>query len=118
MMRKSQDEEVQNLLNGIKMMDGEKYKSLVEIREIVFETYPETKEKLMYGGIVFFLDNELFSGIFVNKKHLTFEFSNGYLMKDPYDRLEGKGKYRRHLKIKKREDIVSKETAFFVKQAV
>jgi hypothetical protein len=39
-------------------------------------------------------------------------------MKDPYDRLEGKGKYRRHLKIKKREDITSKETAFFVKQAV
>jgi hypothetical protein len=39
-------------------------------------------------------------------------------MKDPYNRLEGKGKYRRHLKIIKREDVLSKETAVFVKQAV
>jgi hypothetical protein len=117
-MRNSQDEEVKNFLNGIKMMDGEKYKSLIEIREIIFEIYPETKEKLMYGGIVFFLHNELFSGIFVSKKHITIEFSNGYLMKDPYDRLEGKGKYRRHLKIMKREDILNKETAFFVKQLI
>lgn len=117
-MRKAQGEEVQSFLNGIKMVDGEKYKSLIEIREIVFETFPEAKEKFMYGGIVFFLNSELFSGIFVNKKHITIEFSNGHLMKDPYDRLEGKGKYRRHLKILKREDVLSKQTAFFIKQAV
>jgi hypothetical protein len=118
MMRKPKDEEIQNFLNGIELVDGEKYNSLIEIREIVFETYPEAKEKIMYGGIVFFLNNDLFSGIFVNKNHITIEFSNGYLMKDPYNRLEGKGKYRRHLKIIKREDVLSKETAVFVKQAV
>ena len=37
-MSKSRDEEVQNFLNRIIMMDGEKYKSLIEIRDIIFET--------------------------------------------------------------------------------
>ena len=39
-------------------------------------------------------------------------------MKDPNKLLEGKGKYRRHLKIKCKEDIEHKDVAFFVKQAV
>jgi|AntRauTorcE11898_2_1112593.scaffolds.fasta_scaffold22606_3 hypothetical protein len=74
-MKKSQDKEIHNFLNEIKLADSEKYKSLIEIREYVFQAYPETKEKLMYGGIVFFLNNEMFSGIFVNKNgcssHIT-----------------------------------------------
>ncbi|MBK6265258.1 DUF1801 domain-containing protein [Marivirga sp. S37H4] len=117
-MRKSQEEQVQNFLNGINLMDSEKAQPLIDIREIILETYPEAKEKIMYGGIVFSLNNELFSGIFLNKNHITIEFSNGYLMKDPNGHLEGKGKYRRHLKVMKREDVLSKEIAYFVKQAV
>ncbi len=39
-------------------------------------------------------------------------------MEDPNSILEGKGKYRRHLKLLKKEDILSKEVSFFVKQEV
>lgn len=117
-MIKSKNEEVQNFLDEIMMIDGEKYNSLVEIREIIFNIFPKIDEKIMYGGIVFFFNAEMFSGLFVNKNHVTLEFSKGFLMEDPNSHLEGKGKYRRHLKIMKREDVLSKEVVSFVKQAV
>lgn len=117
-MKKIEDQAVQKFLDEIQLLDNEKYKSLIEIRKIIYDVHPETQEKLMYGGIVFFYNNEMFSGIFASKKHVTLEFSNGYLMKDPNNQLEGTGKYRRHLKIIKKEDISVKETAYFVKQSV
>lgn len=60
----------------------------------------------------------MISGVFAYENHITIEFSRGYLMKDPDAVLEGKGKYRRHLKIRIHEDIKNKDVAFFVKQAV
>ncbi len=117
-MKKSENEEVQNFLNEIEMSNAEKSDILIEIRQIIFNFFPKTDERIMYGGIVFFLNDEMFSGLFVNKKHITVEFSNGFLMEDPDRMLEGKGKYRRHLKILTKEDILSKGVSFFVKQAV
>jgi hypothetical protein len=60
----------------------------------------------------------MFCGIFSYKKHVSIEFSQGFLMKDPHNFLEGRGKYRRHLKIKTRDEIVKKNLPFFVQQAV
>ncbi len=117
-MKKSKNEEVQNFLNEIKMVDAEKSDTLIEVREIIFNHFPKTDERIMYGGIVFFLNDEMFSGLFLNMNHITLEFSKGFLMEDPNSILEGKGKYRRHLKLLKKEDILSKEVSFFVKQEV
>jgi len=117
-MNLSKNEKVQNFLDNLQVIDNETFDIVVEVREIIFSTYQEVDEKIMYGGIVFFFNAEMFSGIFVNKNHITLEFSNGFLMKDSASRLEGIGKYRRHLKIRKREDILNKEVAFFVKQAL
>jgi len=117
-MKKSENEEVQKFLNEIKMIDAEKSDILIEIRQIIFNFFPKTDERIMYGGIVFFLNDEMFSGLFLNKKHVTLEFSKGFLMEDPNSHLEGKGKYRRHLKIVTNEDILSREVSSFVKQAV
>jgi len=117
-MKKSENEEVQKFLNEIKKVDDEKSDTLIELREIIFNYFPKTDERIMYGGIVFFLNDEMFSGLFFNKKHITLEFSNGYLMEDPNSILEGKGKYRRHIKLLTKEDIISKEVSSFVKQAV
>jgi len=116
-MKKSKNEEVQNFLNGIMMIDAEQYSSLIEMREIVFNIYPETNERIMYGGIIFSLNSEDFSGLFVRQRHISFEFSKGFLMKDPNKFLEGNGKFRRHLKIKTNADIKNKDVIFFVKQA-
>jgi hypothetical protein len=74
-------------------------------------------ESMMYGGIMFSLDED-FGGIFVRKNHISFEFGNGYTMKDPDKLLEGTGKFRRHLKIIAFSDIEDKKVEFFVRQAV
>jgi hypothetical protein len=117
-MIKSKNEKVQNFLDGIMMIDAEKYNYLIEMRDIVFNIYPETNERMMYGGILFSLDYEDFGGLFVRQKHISFEFSKGFLMKDPNKFLEGSGKFRRHLKIKTKGDIKNKKVEFFVKQAL
>lgn len=117
-MIKSGNEKVQSFLEEVKRIDAEQYKVLIEIHKIVINHHPKIDQNIMYGGIVFFIDSELISGLFAYKNHVTIEFSKGYLMKDPYQFLEGKGKYRRHLKIWSKEDIKNKDVAFFVKQAV
>jgi hypothetical protein len=117
-MKKPENPEVQKFLDEIKIIDADKSDILIEIRQIIFDFFPKTDERVMYGGIVFFLNDEMFSGLFLNKNHVTLEFANGFLMKDPHGFLEGKGKYRRHLKIMKMADIANKEVHFFVQQAV
>lgn len=116
--KKSGKEEVQKFLDEIKIIDPEKSDIFIELRQIIFEFFPKTEERIMYGGIVFFLNDEMYSGLFLNKNHITLEFANGFLMKDPHAILEGSGKYRRHLKIMEMEDIANKEVRSFVQQAV
>ena len=57
-------------------------------------------------------------GVFVSKNHVSFEFTEGFMMNDPDRFLEGTGKKRRHLKISSISDISDKKVDFFVKQAV
>ena len=117
-MKKSKNEKVQKFLDEIIMIDGEKFITLNAMREIVFSTHPKTDERIMYGGIMFSLNNEDFGGLFVRKNHISLEFSKGFIMKDPNKLLEGSGKFRRHLKIKSKEDVRNKDVDFFIKQAV
>lgn len=116
-MTKSKNEQVQKFLDEIEMVDDEKFNILQELRKIVFKVHKKVEERIMYGGIMFSLEND-FGGIFASKNHVSFEFSNGYTMKDPKKLLEGTGKFRRHLKITSLEDIKEKDVIFFVKQAV
>ncbi len=114
-MQKSNEERVQKFLDDIQEIDALKYDILQKCREIVFSIYPNVSERILYGGIMFSLKED-FGGIFVSKNHISFEFSQGYLMNDPKNNLEGSGKYRRHLKLKKLDDISDKQVEFFVKQ--
>ena len=115
-MKKSKDEKVQKFLDDIEEFDTEKSRILQHLRKIVFNQYPEVSERMMYGGIMFSLGED-FGGIFVRKKHISFEFSEGAIFKDPNNALEGTGEFRRHLKIKSLEDIEYKNVDFFVRQA-
>lgn len=110
--------EVDTFLGDLKRTDEKSYSILAHLRDIIFEIHPTSSEKIMYGGIVFFMDNEMFGGIFAYKDHVSIEFSKGYLMQDPLKRLEGKGKFRRHLKLQNENDIQTKDIAFYVSQAV
>ncbi len=114
-MKKSKDEKVRKFLEEIMMFNDEQFNILQKLREIVFKIHPKTNERMMYGGIMFALEED-FGGIFVRKNHISFEFGNGFSMKDPDQLLEGAGKFRRHLKIKSFSDINDKNVEFFVRQ--
>jgi len=116
-MKKSKNEKVQKFLDEIMTFVPEKFEMLTNLRQIVFSNYPKVDERIMYGGIMFSLEDD-FGGLFVRKNHISFEFSFGVEMNDPEKILEGAGKYRRHLKIRKLADIKDKEVDFFVKQAL
>ncbi len=115
-MKKSKDEKVQKFLEVI-MFNDEQFNILQKLRDIVFKNHPKTSERMMYGGVMFSLEDD-FGGVFVRKSHISFEFVNGFTMHDPDKLLEGTGKFRRHLKIKSLSDIKNKKVTFFVKQAV
>ncbi len=116
-MKKSKNEQVQEFLEKIMMADDEKFKMLQKMRKIVFINAQKPGERMMYGGIMFSLEED-FGGLFVRKNHISFEFGNGSEMEDPEKWLEGTGKSRRHLKIRSVADIAAKEVEFFVRQAV
>ena len=100
-----------------KRLSKKKFLILQTLREIVYSNFPETSEKMMYGGIMFSLEDD-FGGLFVRKNHVSFEFGSGIYMNDPYKILEGSGKFRRHLKIRSFSDIEDKKVDFFVKQSL
>ena len=117
-MGDEQSEKVSVFLGDLKEMDAEMYGIVLELRKLVFDTYSGATEKVMYGGIVFTNDKELFGGVFPYKNHVSMEFSKGYLMEDCDGRLEGKGKYRRHLKFKNMADILWNNTEYYIRQAI
>lgn len=117
-MTKPKNKEIQEFIDKTGIQDFEKMETLKVLRELVFNIFPDTEEKMMYGGIMFFLDAEDFGGLFVRKNHISFEFVKGFLMADPKGFLEGNGKYRRHLKIRTIEDIKQKNVEFYIKQAI
>ena len=80
---KSKNKQVQNFLDEIEEFGTDKFVTLQELRKIVFKVFPKAKEEIKYGGIVFLLDEHLFSGIFVRKNHISLEFVFGSKMNDP-----------------------------------
>ena len=70
----------------------------------------------MYGGIIFKIPGRMFCALFLRKKHISIEFDLGFLLKDKNEFLEGTGKFRRHLKIKNKEEIKTKMVEKFIKE--
>ena len=116
-MRKSKNQKVQLFLEDIENTDN-RFDILKKLRDLTFENYPNLTERIIYGGIMFSIDSEDFGGIFLYKNHISYEFGNGYLIEDSKGILEGKGKYRRHIKIRVIEDISNKNINLFIKQAL
>ncbi|WP_270731803.1 DUF1801 domain-containing protein [Shimia sp. Alg240-R146] len=92
------------------------------LEQMIAEVAPELHGRGMYGGQV--LEREagvaatLVGGYFVYKAHVSFEFSHGAGFADPHGYLEGKGKARRHVKLRDVGDVASKDVAGFLAQGV
>ncbi|MEL7213351.1 MAG: DUF1801 domain-containing protein [Pseudomonadota bacterium] len=92
------------------------------VKEMVAEIDPDTQLLPKYGGDVFAPDpdapKDIVGGIFAYKDHVSVEFSNGARFEDPDGHLEGKGKARRHVKLRSLADIENKTLRAFLKQAL
>ncbi len=106
---------VKEFVDGLAVLDVEKHGIVIAIREKVKNHYSMIEERMMYGGIMFSLEEDL-GGVFVYSKHVSFEFGQGYLFDDPLNLLEGKGKFRRHLKIYSKDDKRFVNLDFYLKQ--
>jgi len=111
------NDRVEQFIRDTLSIDEEKGDIIVSLREMILEISPDAHEEIKYGGVVFNVNSELISGIFLRKKHISLEFSFGMKMSDPDGYLEGSGKYRRHLKLMNDSDIANKDVKFFVTQA-
>lgn len=92
------------------------------LEEMVAEVAPELHGRSMYGGQMLERDGgdaaTAVGGYFGYKNHVSLEFSNGAQLSDPVGYLEGKGKARRHVKLRSVADIKAKGCADFLAQAV
>ena len=102
-MRATQNH-INKFLEETRENDFDKYELLIELRNIVLEVFPMVSETFKYGGIMFSLSDD-FGGLFVSKNHVSFELTYGYKLTSKL-KLEGRGKYRRHLKVKVLSDAL------------
>lgn len=109
---------IDGFLEDIQFQSPEKFEILKSVRQIFNDANPKLDEEIKYGGLVFNLSNVLMGGIFVYAQHISIEFSFGAELADPDEILEGKGKKRRHIKIRKIQDIKEKKVEDFVTSAM
>lgn len=115
-MDKSKDTRVQNFLDDLQEITPHKHDIIRACRKLVFDTHPEVNERIIYGGIMFSLRGDDFGGLFASKNHVSFEFSQGVDLNDPKGKMEGAGKFRRHIKLKTIDDVEQKTVLLFVQQ--
>ena len=114
-MENESQNKVALFVEGIRLLSEEKYQIISELRKKVNKSNPDVKERMMYGGIMFSLADDL-GGVFAYTKHISFEFGLGYKFKDPDHLLQGKGKFRRHLKIESINDQAFTKADFYIRQ--
>jgi len=105
---------IDKFLEELKLKDFEKYELLTRLRNIVLKVYPNVTEIIKYGGIIFSLEDS-FGGLFASKNHVSFEFTYGYKLTSNL-KLEGSGKFRRHLKVKAFSNDLEENLLLLLKQ--
>ena len=92
------------------------------IDRLVASVVPRATRRKMYGGVMFELEagnpETRFCGYFVHAGHVGVEFAKGALLSDPDGILQGKGRLRRHLRLRAVEDIAANRLETFVAQAM
>lgn len=117
-MNISTNNKVNDFLSDIRTISPNQFDMVMSIRDIFLGANEQLVEDIKYGGLVFNLSSSLIGGIYIYKEHISIEFSNGCDFTDSDSILEGSGKKRRHLKIYTGNDIVQKNSEYFINQAV
>ncbi|BDA64128.1 DUF1801 domain-containing protein [Actinomyces capricornis] len=110
------DQKVENLLDDWHFANPTLHEIANSVRMRILQLANTVDEEVKYGGILFAAP-EPFCGIFVYKQHVSVEFSHGAEIVDPHGLLEGKGKGRRHLKLRTLEDVENKYLTDYLRLA-
>lgn len=111
------DDKVEQWARDLQLTHPELHAIVQSTRALVRSVAPKAAERVMYGGILFSAP-EQFCGVFAYSAHVSMEFGQGAELKDPYGVLEGKGKFRRHIKLLTIDDIESKHLKDYIAQAL
>lgn len=109
---------VTEFMIDIQSHSTERYEMAMKIREMHFNNASNVSEDIKYGGLIFLKDQVMVSGIFFYTKHISVEFGRGVDFSDPNSMLEGKGKFRRHIKLSSPDDLITKQVHQYVQQAL
>jgi hypothetical protein len=92
-----------------------------KVNELILALCPDAGFTSKYGGTLIEAvagdPKSAIGGLFFYAQHASFELANGATFDDPNKFLEGKGKYRRHIKLTTAQDIESKQLPFYLEQA-
>ena len=113
----SKKSSVENFFDDLGLIDPKKQQIALALRREIHKLAKNVEERMMYGGVLYYLE-DAFCGIFCYKAHVSLEFGEGHMLQDPKGRLEGSGKFRRHLKFKELADVKTKQPATYIKQAI
>lgn len=89
---------VQTLLNDWAMSKPE-LATLAQSAVDTFSVHPaQLDSQVKYGGVLFSHAQDI-GGVFLYNAHVSLEFSQGAQLSAPTGVLQGKGKFRRHIKL-------------------
>lgn len=108
---------VEQLLSDLELANPDRHALVLAIRQAILAVAPDAAERVMYGGIMFSAPTSC-CGVFAYAEHVSVEFGRGSELIDPHSVLEGQGKFRRHIKLRKPADIAAKQLADYVRQAI
>jgi len=90
--------------------------------ELATNIHSDITFRTMYGGTVIELKKNdpksRVGGVFTYTDYVSLELTNGIALDDPDGVLEGSGKLRRHVKLRKFNDIKQKSCETFLHQAI
>lgn len=112
------DNQIETFIHDLMLYSSDQADAVTAVRQIYHTVEQDITEKFIYGGIGFFLNDKHIGGVYSNKNHVSVVFSRGNELSDPENCLEGKGQYRRHIKVFEPNDVVSKQAEFFIEQII
>ena len=110
------ENQIASFFEDAKFISDERFEMVSRIHQIFLRSQLNFDIGYKYGGITYNLSGELVSGMFAYSEHISIEFSCGADFSDPYNVLEGKGKHRRHIKIRTLSDIQDKHICDYIDQ--
>lgn len=116
-MKISSNDSVNDFLTDLHFISTDQFEMMILIRDVFLKSNKNLVEEIKYGGLTFNLKGSLIGGIYAYKDHVSIEFSNGANFTDLDSILDGQGKKRRHIKIYTSDDVIKKNSEYFINQA-